>query len=601
MTKRGPNDGDPILDLREILVDEDEPLVPGEMDPPAPSAAPVPRGNTSPAPPPLPPRRPGAVARAPSAPPGSGATVSLPPPVSRPEGDPFQEPPEPRLPRGLPEEKLEYFRNVLKQKQETLARARALYADREQEVDQLREAAQALKAQVEPTLMELDRLRDFPARLQEMAQQFEWAKARAQQAEARAEQAEAKAAGLDADFQAVVEDRKLLSKALAEVEVQVPELTEKVEEERKARAVVADELIDLKEALKTAEDQVGELTAKKSEAEGDLDAVTEQYQTVSSENERLSTELERASEELRTVAAERDAAIAERDAVRDDEEALNARIRELEQGMTAAGARAQEQARRSVQEAQEQARRLIHEAQEESRRSIQEAESRAKAATEQVEQLKSQMSRLQAEKAQAKTQAEQHLKKLKDELIASTQRKITELQTALMGEEEKRADLESRLVDAEGKAEALARQVSSLEAQLASARSDQAGGRKVRDELASSQQRSAELQGLLQKERRERDGLEKRAAAAENGKKELEARIDALEATLARVQSQPERTRAASGSAQAPIELVAERDKLKSDLASMKKKLVAAESAMEAAASLKAKVARLEAQLKGKK
>ena len=162
-----------------------------------------------------------------------------------------------------------------------------------------------------------------------------------------------------------------------------------------------------------------------------------------------------------------------------------------------------------------------------------------------------------------------------------------------MGEEEKRAELEGQLTVAEGK-------VASLEAQLGSARSDQAGNRKARDELASTQQRCLELQGLLQKERRERDALEKRAASAESSKKELEARIDALEAAIAHVKT-PLPPAKAAGSASAPAELIAERDQLKSDLASIKKKLVAAESAMEAAASLKVKVARLEAQLKGKK
>ncbi len=42
----------------------------------------------------------------------------------------------------------------------------------------------------------------------------------------------------------------------------------------------------------------------------------------------------------------------------------------------------------------------------------------------------------------------------------------------------------------------------------------------------------------------------------------------------------------------------AELEKLKTDNAAMKKKLMAAENAIELAASLKAKVARLEAQLK---
>jgi len=511
----------------------------------------------------------------------------------------------------LPEEKLEYFRLVLKQKQETLARARALYAEREQEADQVREAAQIIKAQLEAAYAEVDRLKDFPARLEELSQQFEWAKSTAQQSAARAGEAEAKASGLEADFQAVVEERKLLSKALAEVEVQVPQLTEAVEKERQDRAELADELVELKEALKRAEEQVSELTARKLEAVGDLEAVNEQYQEVSSENERISSELERTSEELRTVVAERDAAIAEREASRSDIEALNARIRELEDEITSAAAQAQEHARRSVHEVQEQARRSIQDAQERSRRealeaqeharqSTQESQARAQAALEQLEQAKAWAARLQSEKAHAKAQADQHLKKLKDELTSSTQRKITELQTALMGEEEKRSELEGRLVDAEGKAEALARQIASLESQLGSARSDQAGNRKARDELASSQQRCSELQGLLQKERRERDTLEKRAASAESNKKELEARIDALEAAIAHVKT-PLPPGKASGSASAPAELIAERDQLKSDLASIKKKLVAAENAMEAAASLKAKVARLEAQLKGKK
>ena len=46
--------------------------------------------------------------------------------------------------------------------------------------------------------------------------------------------------------------------------------------------------------------------------------------------------------------------------------------------------------------------------------------------------------------------------------------------------------------------------------------------------------------------------------------------------------------------------IVEERDKLREDLTNLKRKLIAAENALEAAAVLKAKVARLEAQLKAK-
>ena len=49
--------------------------------------------------------------------------AQVPPPLPRPSGDPFGEPPESRPPRGIAlDEKLEYFRSVLKLKEETLAR-----------------------------------------------------------------------------------------------------------------------------------------------------------------------------------------------------------------------------------------------------------------------------------------------------------------------------------------------------------------------------------------------------------------------------------------------------------------------------------------------
>src|SRR5262249_57796686 len=80
-----------------------------------------------------------------------------------------------------------------------------------------------------------------------------------------------------------------------------------------------------------------------------------------------------------------------------------------------------------------------------------------------------QVGRLQSDKAQAKSQAEQHAKKFKEELTTSTQKKIGELQTALMAEEEKRGELENRLAEALRRSEALSRQVGSLEGRAAEA------------------------------------------------------------------------------------------------------------------------------------
>ena len=197
MTKGGLHGGDPVLDLNEILTDEGEPSTSGAPQPIAPTSKPP---GGAPSPPPLPKRS--AAARAPAAtsPPDNAAV--LPSPVGRPTGDPFQEPAEPRLPRGLPEEKLDYFRTVLKQKQETLARARAIYAEREAEADQLRDAAQALRGQLQPALAEVERLKDLPAKLEQMAQQYERANARAEERESRLALADQKGASLEA------EDRK---------------------------------------------------------------------------------------------------------------------------------------------------------------------------------------------------------------------------------------------------------------------------------------------------------------------------------------------------------------------------------------------------------
>ena len=76
----------------------------------------------------------------------------------------------------------------------------------------------------------------------------------------------------------------------------------------------------------------------------------------------------------------------------------------------------------------------------------------------------------------------------------------------------------------------------------------------------------------------------------------LNAQVAQLETALAR-----ERDQKPAAPAAPSAELVAERDRLRTEAAAMKRKLVAAETAIEAAASLKAKVARLEAQLKAAK
>src|SRR4051812_47225221 len=107
-------------------MDGDEPLLePGPSsivpEPGAGAPPPLPKGGG--APPPLPPKLPARAAKpaapAPVAPVANLPTSlpSIPIAIPKPDGDPFGEPPEARPPRsGSPDEKVEFFRQVVKQK-----------------------------------------------------------------------------------------------------------------------------------------------------------------------------------------------------------------------------------------------------------------------------------------------------------------------------------------------------------------------------------------------------------------------------------------------------------------------------------------------------
>lgn len=88
----------------------------------------------------------------------------------------------------------------------------------------------------------------------------------------------------------------------------------------------------------------------------------------------------------------------------------------------------------------------------------------------------------------------------------------------------------------------------------------------------TANRKAIEAQASFQKEKREREALAEKVQELENDVKH------------------------ASGKGQGTDEV----KKLREDVAKLKAKLVAAENAMEAAAMLRSKVARLEAQLKGK-
>jgi chromosome segregation ATPase len=464
-----PDEDDPFADLRAF---DDDPSRPPPLRAPPP-------------PPPLPPKLPGAR-------PSSPANVVLPAPLplpspgSRMDGDPFHEPPDPRPPRtALPDERIEFLRTVVRQKDETLARGRAIYAEREQEMQQLRVAAETLRAQLDAALKQLAPLQDLPRRLEETQAALEAERSRVAQIAWRTDE-------LEREARTGQEDHRELAVALAEVEANLQgveadldrERSEKaaleaasdqeraqlqatLEHERAVSAELQEKLTSANGAIADLEREVAGLSTARAEIQGDLFAVQEQYETITQENQRLSMDLQRHGLVSRAASAERDAASAERDMLRNE---LESAVRE------------RDFARARIQT-------------------------------------------LEADRSHAAPQRNR----------SDDTRGRAQLSAQAM----------ARIVELE---EELARRVEDL---------DRARGR-VED---------------------------------------ADARARDLDAALATARAQVERTFASSESSGA---LIAERDKLKSDLAGMKKKLVAAENAIETVGALKAKIAKLEAQLKGK-
>jgi chromosome segregation ATPase len=120
----------------------------------------------------------------------------------------------------------------------------------------------------------------------------------------------------------------------------------------------------------------------------------------------------------------------------------------------------------------------------------------------------------------------------------------------------------------------------------------QARAQQDSERAASAEARVAELEGEL--------------TAVDADRQDLSSSLADVEAELGRVREQVEQQQDARAAEEAleasrgkggQEEVLAERDQLKEDVAAMKRKLMAAETALEAAASYKMKVAKLEAQL----
>ncbi|WNG33920.1 hypothetical protein F0U61_09950 [Archangium violaceum] len=540
------------------------------------------RPAAQPGPPPLPPRRTGPApdtGKAPSVTPAAfrpamslpsvqassrAASEAVTAPV-RPVGwaDPFAEPPEPRMPLGsAPEEKLEHFRSVLKQKTETLTRARALYSERESELQELRVSEATLRRQLTEAQEQLGALKDLPAKLEQ-------ASLAVSREAARTAAAEAKVTELQGELHTAEEDRKDLSRALAEVESELSRVTGELKHERSSRGALAEELVGAKEALSLAQDRVAELAAERAEMQGALEAVREQYQA-------NLAELEDTGEQLRAAQRERELVAAER-------AGLSARVKQLETMLAES-----EGSSSSLEEAQARTRELEAELET------------ARAEVAELASLRESLAVSEAEVVRLRDRMEADAAAL-SEAAEQAEAQVAELQAELRTVESDRQDLSRALADVEAELGRVREQVAQQEAkgeaeeELEVEELDaERRAQEAEEQVERLRQRVTMLEGALDASRNKGQASDEEAAARET----LEARVAELEAELAE-----ERERRAELEASAPeesgtsAELIAERDQLKEDVATMKRKLMAAETALEAAASYKMKVSRLEAQL----
>lgn len=171
--------------------------------------------------------------------------------------DPFQEPPLPRLPVGADlEAKVEYFRQVIRQKDETLERARSLYVDRVAEAEQLRAAAAALSAELAQRRADAGSAED---RVDELCKQLATKVTERLQLTRALAEANAKLEGGQRYIDAQREAHSALEESLESARIRAAELEGELEAARRAaaqaeadRARVEAEKAELAVALETA-------------------------------------------------------------------------------------------------------------------------------------------------------------------------------------------------------------------------------------------------------------------------------------------------------------------------------------------------------------
>lgn len=254
----------------------------------------------------------------PPLPPGRGGAprlTAVPTPA-----DPFAEPLDPRPPRGASiDEKVDYFRALVKSRDETLNRARALYGELQAELAPLRSSAAGLRAQSEVLGQQLTAAQAEASRIPALLEMLE------------ARQQEIRRLEKIAARQPELESRiKETSRVGARLEQELAAAREAGHSHRTHGEALGEELERARELLRAAQLRIEQLSTEKRELEKDLDAVQQQYRSFAAESEEIATRVAQLEKELQTAHA----ATADARHFQGEARALAAKCRELEGSLT---------------------------------------------------------------------------------------------------------------------------------------------------------------------------------------------------------------------------------------------------------------------------
>ena len=234
--------------------------------------------------------------------------------------DPFAEPADPRPPRGgAADEKLEYFRSLVKSRDETLSRARSMYGELQAELQPLRAAAAGLRAQCETLGHQLTLAQAEASRVPAFLEMLE----SRQQEVRRLEKVAARQPDLEARLREALRVAGRLEQELA--------AEREAGRDYRAQAERSKGELERSQALlSSTQARVERLTGEKRELEADLDAVQEQYRSVAADSEATAQRVAQLEAELEQAHA----ATSDAKHFQGEARTLAARCRELEGALT---------------------------------------------------------------------------------------------------------------------------------------------------------------------------------------------------------------------------------------------------------------------------